>query len=87
MTTGEAECGWLYGSAHPAGICSVLCDGSTHLISYNIDPTTWQYLCSRNDGHRSRCRKEADGGGGNGGRGTADGVRETISYLPLKADR
>ncbi len=52
MTTGEAECGWLYGSAHPAGICSVFCDGSTHLISYNIDPTTWQYLCSRNDGHQ-----------------------------------
>ena len=43
-------CGWYFGSAHSEGICSVFCDGSVHLISYNINPTTWQYLCSRNDG-------------------------------------
>ena len=45
-----AYCGWYFGAAHSAGICSVFCDGSTHFISYNIDPNTWQYLCSRNDG-------------------------------------
>ena len=45
-----ADCGWYFGTAHSAGICSVFCDGSTHFISYNIDPNTWQYLCSRNDG-------------------------------------
>ena len=45
------DCGFIFGSAHSAGICSVFCDGSVHFISYNINPTTWQYLCSRNDGH------------------------------------
>jgi prepilin-type N-terminal cleavage/methylation domain-containing protein len=50
MTTSEAECGWLFGSAHPAGIAAVLCDGSIRFISFNIDPTTWRYFCSINDG-------------------------------------
>ncbi len=46
----DPSCGFYFGSAHSAGTCTVFCDGSTHLISYNINPTTWQYLCSRNDG-------------------------------------
>jgi prepilin-type N-terminal cleavage/methylation domain-containing protein len=46
------DCGWYFGSAHSAGICSVFCDGSTHFISFSIDPNTWQYLCCRNDGHQ-----------------------------------
>jgi prepilin-type N-terminal cleavage/methylation domain-containing protein len=46
------ECGFVFGSAHPAGMAAVLCDGSTRFFSYAIDPTTWRYLCSRNDGHQ-----------------------------------
>jgi prepilin-type N-terminal cleavage/methylation domain-containing protein len=46
------ECGFIFGSAHPAGMAAVLCDGSTRFFSYNIDPTTWRYLCCRNDGHQ-----------------------------------
>jgi prepilin-type N-terminal cleavage/methylation domain-containing protein len=50
LTSGEAGCGFAFGSSHPAGIAGVLCDGSTRFISFSIDATTWQYLCSRNDG-------------------------------------
>jgi prepilin-type N-terminal cleavage/methylation domain-containing protein len=44
------ECGFIFGSAHAAGFAGVLCDGSSRFFSYNIDPTTWQCLCQRNDG-------------------------------------
>jgi prepilin-type N-terminal cleavage/methylation domain-containing protein len=50
LNSSEAGCGFLFGSAHSAGITAVFCDGSVHFISYSINPTTWQYLCSRNDG-------------------------------------
>jgi prepilin-type N-terminal cleavage/methylation domain-containing protein len=44
------DCGFFFGSAHPAGFMVVLCDGSIRLISYGIDAKTWQYLCCINDG-------------------------------------
>ena len=45
------ECGYIFGSAHPSGVTGLLCDGSTRFISFNIDATTWKYLCCRNDGN------------------------------------
>jgi hypothetical protein len=39
-----------FGSAHVAGVQGVFCDGSVHLITYTINPTTFSNLCSRNDG-------------------------------------
>jgi prepilin-type N-terminal cleavage/methylation domain-containing protein len=39
-----------FGSAHPAVLNLVMCDGSDHAVSYTIDPTIFSYLCQRNDG-------------------------------------
>ena len=39
-----------FGSAHPAVWNAVMCDGSVHAISYDIDLTTHKQLASRNDG-------------------------------------
>jgi prepilin-type N-terminal cleavage/methylation domain-containing protein len=44
------SCGYVFGSAHVAGMQGVLCDGSVHSIYYTIDPTVWHNLCARNDG-------------------------------------
>jgi hypothetical protein len=40
----------VFGSAHPAVLNMVMCDGSVHPIAYTIDPAIHSYLCSRNDG-------------------------------------
>jgi prepilin-type N-terminal cleavage/methylation domain-containing protein len=40
----------VFGSAHPAVLNMVMCDGSVHAIAYTIDPQVHYYLCSRNDG-------------------------------------
>jgi hypothetical protein len=37
-------------SAHPGGVQTVLCDGSTHFIGDDIDHETWQRLSVRDDG-------------------------------------
>ncbi|MEZ6071652.1 MAG: DUF1559 domain-containing protein [Pirellulales bacterium] len=39
-----------FGSAHPAGMNMVLCDGSVHFIPFNIDLATHQRLGNRHDG-------------------------------------
>ena len=44
-------CGGAFGSVHPGYIQSVFCDGSVHSLSFEIDPTTWSNLCSRNNGN------------------------------------
>jgi prepilin-type N-terminal cleavage/methylation domain-containing protein len=44
------ECGFNFGSIHPAHMNAVFCDGSVHSISYDIDPTVWGRLCAINDG-------------------------------------
>jgi prepilin-type N-terminal cleavage/methylation domain-containing protein len=46
---GADDCGFQFGSIHEA--CHfVFCDGSVHVVNYNINQNTWRYLCSRNDG-------------------------------------
>ncbi len=37
-----------FGSAHHAGFYAVMCDGSVRIISYEIDPDTYQALGTRN---------------------------------------
>jgi prepilin-type N-terminal cleavage/methylation domain-containing protein len=41
---------WQFGSSHPAGFQAVFADGAVHLIRFEIDPTVFRYVCSRNDG-------------------------------------
>jgi prepilin-type N-terminal cleavage/methylation domain-containing protein/prepilin-type processing-associated H-X9-DG protein len=38
-------------SLHSGGANFLLADGSVHFLNYSIDPTTFLYLCVRNDGH------------------------------------
>ena len=40
----------IFGSAHPSGAGTAMCDGSVHIISYSVDPTTFGRLCNRRDG-------------------------------------
>lgn len=40
----------VFGSAHPAGCQFVLCDGSVHTITYNVDPNIFTRLGSIADG-------------------------------------
>ncbi len=39
----------VFGSAHPAVLNFVMCDGSVHSVPYTIDPQIHSYLCCRND--------------------------------------
>jgi prepilin-type processing-associated H-X9-DG protein len=38
-------------SLHSGGANFLLADGSVRFLPYSIDPTTFLYLCVRNDGH------------------------------------
>ena len=49
-TPGFANQWYQFGSAHYGGCHFAMCDGSVHRISYGVDPLTFQYLGSRNDG-------------------------------------
>ncbi|MCO6047071.1 DUF1559 domain-containing protein [Aeoliella sp. ICT_H6.2] len=40
----------VFGSAHPAGCQFVLCDGSVHTVTYDVDPDTFVLLGSIADG-------------------------------------
>ena len=42
---------WSFGSAHASGANFVMCDGSVHAVNYDIDPTIFLQLGSRNDGN------------------------------------
>jgi prepilin-type N-terminal cleavage/methylation domain-containing protein len=42
--------GYMFGSAHSAGINAVLADGSVRMISYSIDPAMFNFLGHRADG-------------------------------------
>ena len=46
---GNAGCGLYFGSSHGV-MQAVFCDGSVHSINFDINPTTWLYLCIINDG-------------------------------------
>jgi prepilin-type N-terminal cleavage/methylation domain-containing protein/prepilin-type processing-associated H-X9-DG protein len=50
-TKGANDCSTGFGSAHPAGMHFVFCDGSVKLLSYSINFTTYQCLGVRNDGN------------------------------------
>jgi len=39
-----------FGSAHSGQFATVRCDGSVHMLSYDIDPTTYGRLANRRDG-------------------------------------
>ena len=39
-----------FGSAHSGQFATVRCDGSVHMLSYDIDPTTYTRLANRRDG-------------------------------------
>jgi prepilin-type N-terminal cleavage/methylation domain-containing protein len=41
---------WQFGSAHPSGWMSVFCDGSVHLLSYDMDAVNHGRLGNRRDG-------------------------------------
>jgi prepilin-type N-terminal cleavage/methylation domain-containing protein/prepilin-type processing-associated H-X9-DG protein len=49
--SGGVDCGGFFGSVHDGGCQFVFCDGSVHLISYTIDPTTFGDLISGTDGN------------------------------------
>ncbi len=50
-TRGQDDCSSGFGSAHPAGLHFVFCDGSVKLLSYSINFATYQCLGVRNDGN------------------------------------
>lgn len=41
---------WQFGSSHTGALQAVFCDGAVHSISYSVDWTVFQAICSRNDG-------------------------------------
>ena len=43
---------WHWGSVHPDAFHMVMCDGSVHPISYDIDPDTHRRLGNRKDGEQ-----------------------------------
>ena len=45
-----ADANSRFGSAHSAGAGFIFCDGSVHLISFDIDTVTHSRLASRADG-------------------------------------
>jgi prepilin-type processing-associated H-X9-DG protein len=36
-----------FGSAHPTGLNVMMCDGSLHFTTYDIDPATWLIMGRR----------------------------------------
>jgi prepilin-type N-terminal cleavage/methylation domain-containing protein len=49
-TPEEDHNGMCFGSAHPSSLNCIMCDGSSHSISYTIDGATWSRLGNRKDG-------------------------------------
>ncbi|QDV73079.1 DUF1559 domain-containing protein [Botrimarina mediterranea] len=40
-----------FGGAHSAGLVTVRCDASVHLMSFDVEPTVWANYAARNDGN------------------------------------
>lgn len=49
---GPSEVGYMFGSAHPAGVNVLLADGSVRVVLYNVDPVMWDRLGNRADGQQ-----------------------------------
>lgn len=39
-----------FGSPHPGGMNTVMCDGSVRMVTFDMDPAVWAAACSRNGG-------------------------------------
>jgi prepilin-type N-terminal cleavage/methylation domain-containing protein len=50
MHTTSTTCGGFFGSIHTAGMPALFCDGSVHIIPYNVGAAVFFSLCSINDG-------------------------------------
>ena len=50
MHTTSTTCGGFFGSIHTAGMPAAFCDGTVHIIPYNITQATFFSLCCINDG-------------------------------------
>ena len=48
---GPGEVGYMFGSAHPAGVNVLVADGSVRVVMYNIDATMWDRFGNRGDGN------------------------------------
>jgi hypothetical protein len=44
------DCSYSFGSAHSNGFQAVMCDGSVHMVGFDIDLTTHERLVDRRDG-------------------------------------
>jgi prepilin-type N-terminal cleavage/methylation domain-containing protein len=43
---------WQFGSSHIAGIMAVFCDGSVRSLAFDVEPLTFERLCSISDGEQ-----------------------------------
>ena len=41
---------YVFGSSHPYGIMVVMCDSSTRIVGYDVDPASFLAICLRRDG-------------------------------------
>jgi prepilin-type N-terminal cleavage/methylation domain-containing protein/prepilin-type processing-associated H-X9-DG protein len=49
--TPSPRLGSYFGGAHPAGMNALFADGSVHIVSWNVDQTTFFNLCHKSDGN------------------------------------
>jgi prepilin-type processing-associated H-X9-DG protein len=45
-----SDCDTRFGSNHPTGVDFAYCDGSVHMVRFNVDPTFFQRACHKSDG-------------------------------------
>jgi hypothetical protein len=50
LIDGTADYRVRFGGAHPSGCLLLFCDGSVHLMAYDLDTKIHGRLCNRRDG-------------------------------------